>query len=104
MSRVSFSQQTSIREFTPIEKELSEELYYAPVDYIRFELEEKQRWERAIAKRLRKMELQSEERQLLLQLQELQQQRKELELQRQAATPQQGVPQVSPLFKSASAA
>lgn len=103
MSRVSFSQQTSIREFTPIEKELSEELYYAPVDYVRFQLEEKQRWERAIAKRLRKMELQSEERKLLLQLQELQQQRKELEQQRQAATPQEGVPQVSP-FKSASAA
>jgi hypothetical protein len=103
MTRVSFCQQTSIREFTPIEKEQNEELYYAPVDYIRFQLEEKQRWERAIEKRLRKMESQSEERQLMLQLQELQQQRKELEQQREAATPQEGVPQVAP-FRSASAA
>ena len=102
-TRVSFCQQTRIREFTPFEKELSPDLYYAKVDYLRFQIEEKQRWERAIEKRLRTMELQREERELKLQLQQLQQQRQEYKQQRQPATSQETVPQGSP-YRSASAA
>lgn len=102
-ARVSFNEETRIQQFTPINKELNEVLYYSPVDYVRFQLEEKQRWERAIAKRLRRLQMQREEQELTMQLQLLQQQRKEHEQQRQAATSQEEVPQASP-YRSASAA
>jgi hypothetical protein len=56
-TRISFAQETFVREFDPIDYNLIPDLFYNQDDYDRFHEEEKKRWERAFSRRLEKMEV-----------------------------------------------
>ena len=56
-TRISFAQETFVREFDPIEANLISDLFYNQDDYDRFHEEEKKRWERAFSRRMQKMEI-----------------------------------------------
>jgi len=58
---VSFFQHTFIREYPSPNNELSSELFYQKDDYARFHQEERQRWERAYAKRLSKANVEKQQ-------------------------------------------
>jgi hypothetical protein len=56
-TRISFAQETSVREFDPLDDNLIPDLFYSQNDYDRFQEEEKKRWERAFSRRLHKIEV-----------------------------------------------
>ena len=59
--RVSFSEKTDVKEVSRVDADLVAELFYSEKDYERFQDDERRRWERAIAKKLKKMDLQRQE-------------------------------------------
>lgn len=56
-TRISFAQETFVREFDPIDDNLISDLFYNQDDYDRFQDDELKRWERAFSRRLQKMEV-----------------------------------------------
>jgi hypothetical protein len=54
-NKVQFSRCTSVHEVERVDESWYHELFYQNADLERFQTDEKQRWERAYAKRLRKL-------------------------------------------------
>jgi hypothetical protein len=59
--RVSFSLKVEVIEFTPVDRDSLQDLYYTKKDFERFQEDENKRWEKAISKRLQKLGIRMED-------------------------------------------